>query len=146
MSAVHNQAGLNVKTLINIGVFTALYYVLLAVGGISGILNPVMMFVGPLISILLTGPVIMLFLPKVRTWGAFTIMGFLVGALMVVGGHVWYCIITATLCAAVGDWVARTGHYRNRVRNMVAYAVFSLWTVTPFFPIFYDTEHYFEHI
>ncbi|OKL50496.1 MptD family putative ECF transporter S component [Boudabousia marimammalium] len=146
MKTASSAGGLDVKTLITTGVFTALYFVLLAVGGIAGILNPLMMFIGPLISILISGPVIILFLRKVRAPWALAIMGFLIGLLIFMGGHIWYTIIVATLTGLLGDLIARAGKYRNRALNVLAYAVFSLWNITPLTPILYDTDNFLQHI
>ncbi|OKL50498.1 MptD family putative ECF transporter S component [Boudabousia marimammalium] len=139
-------AQLDVKALISTGIFTALYFVLLAVGAMISLLNPFMMFVGPLVAILLSGPVIMLFLEKVRTPWAFVILGFIIGALMMLIGRVWYCILVAPFAALLGDLIARSGNYRKRSLNLLGYSVFALWTVTPLAPILYDTDNFLGHI
>ena len=138
-------SGLTTRALISTGVFAAIYFALLSINGL-GVINPVMMLVGSVLTVILNAPVIMMFLSKVRAFGAFPILGFIIGALMATLGHVWYCVITATLFAFLADLVARAGNYRSRGLNVTAYGIFILWYPTPLLPIFYDNENYFAHV
>ena len=60
-----NRKGLTVKDLVTIGIFTALLFVTMLVGGIFFAPNPVLTFYMPLGSALLGGPVLMLMIAKV---------------------------------------------------------------------------------
>lgn len=134
------------RTLINVGVFTAIYVVIMFASAMLGILNPVMMFVGWLVGLLLDGTVIALFVARTRSFGAFTLLALLVGVFMVFSGHVWYTVVGTTIFGFIGDLIARSGDYRKPSRIALSYAVFSLWLVLPLFPIFYQAEAYFAEI
>lgn len=140
------SAGLSPRNLINIGVFTAIYFVITYVSGMLGFFNPFMMFVGWVVGILLNGTVIMLFLARTPVFGALTIPYTVVGLLMVLSGHVWYTVLGAALLGFTADLVANSAHYRSLPRNVVAYAIAELSLVVPLFPIFYQSDAYFAGI
>ncbi|MGO3796828.1 MAG: MptD family putative ECF transporter S component [Pauljensenia sp.] len=140
------STGLSPRNLINIGVFTAIYFVITYVTGMLGFFNPFMMFVGWVVGILLNGTVIMLFLARTPTFGALTVLNTIVGLLMFLTGHVWYTVIGAALVGFLADLVANSAHYRSLPRNVVAYAVAQLWLVFPLLPIFYQADTYFASI
>ena len=74
-----NKKELSIKDLVTIGIFTALLFVTMLVGGIVFAPNPVLTFYMPLGSALLGGPVIMLLIAKVPKRGAISIAGILCG-------------------------------------------------------------------
>jgi len=57
-------------------------------GGMLGIFSPVMIMVGGIISTLINGIVIMLYLAKVPQFGSLTILGLITGLGMMFTGHV----------------------------------------------------------
>ncbi|MDN6428790.1 MAG: MptD family putative ECF transporter S component [Propionibacterium sp.] len=145
-SARRGTAHLSPRTLINIGVFTAIYFVITYATGMLGFFNPFMMFVGWVVGILLNGTVIMLFLARTPTFGALTILNTIVGLLMFLTGHVWYTVLGAALVGLLADLVANSAHFRSPSRNAIAYAIAQLWLVFPLLPIFYQSDTYFASI
>lgn len=135
--------GLAPRDLINIGVFSAIYFAVTFIGAMIGFLGPVMMFVGFALSVLINGTVIMLFLARTRVLGALTIMGLVVGILMVLMGHVWYTLAVTPVLGILADLIVRSGRYRSGALNVLAYGVFSLWMVTPLMPIIFQADAYF---
>lgn len=128
----------------NIGVYTAIYYVVTFLGGMVGIVSPIGMFVGFALSAIVGGTVIMLFLAKTPVMGAMTVLGLIVGVLMLATGHFWGCI---PICAALGlvaDLIVKAGGYHSRGHNIAAYGVFQLWLIGPFAPLFMNTKAYYE--
>ncbi len=138
--------GIAPRDLINIGVFTAIYFVVTFVSGMIGMAGPAFMFVGFLIGALVNGAVVMLFMARTPVKGAMTTLGIICGLLMVLTGHVWYTIIAAGLLGLAADAIVRSGHYRSRTRDILGYAVFTLWIVTPLLPIVYQADAYFATI
>lgn len=63
------------RDFINIGVFTAIYFVLVFGTGMLGIINPAMMFVGYALGLIANGAVVMLFKSRVPKIGALALMG-----------------------------------------------------------------------
>ncbi|MCI1748089.1 MAG: MptD family putative ECF transporter S component [Acidipropionibacterium sp.] len=139
-------SGIAPRDLINIGVFTAIYFVVTFVSGMVGMAGPAFMFAGFLIGALVNGSVVMLFMARTPVKGAMTIMGIISGLLMVLSGHVWYTVITAGLLGFAADAIVRSGGYQSRKRDILAYGVFTLWIVTPLLPIVYQADAYFIEI
>ena len=63
------------RNLVLIGVFCCVYFVVMFSGGMLGIFSPIMIMVGGIISTLINGIVIMLYLAKVPQFGSLTIHG-----------------------------------------------------------------------
>lgn len=97
------------RDFINIGVFTAIYFVLVFASGMLGIINPLMMFVGFALGIIANGVVISLFKSRVRKIGALAILGLLVGVLMMLTGHPWVVVILTPLLGLIGDFLYSKG-------------------------------------
>ena len=71
----NSKKGLSIKDLVTIGIFTALLFVTMLVGGIVFAPNPVLTFYMPLGAALLGGPVMMLLIAKVPKPGVTLIEG-----------------------------------------------------------------------
>ena len=71
------------RNLINAGVFTALYFIALFGTGMLGIFHPAMMFAGWLLGIVVCAIICMLYIARTRAFGAYTVMGLVIGVLMV---------------------------------------------------------------
>ncbi|MCI1635667.1 MptD family putative ECF transporter S component [Bifidobacterium sp.] len=139
-----SRSKISTRDLVNIGVYTAIYYVITFLGGMVGIVSPIGMFVGFVLSTIIGGTVIMLFMAKTPVMGAMTVLGLIVGVLMLATGHFWGCI---PICAALGfiaDLIVKAGHYHSRTHNILAYGVFQLWIIGPFAPLFMNTTAYYE--
>ncbi len=85
------------RDLINIGVFTAVYFVIIFGSAFVGVIAPWAMFVGFFIGILLGGPVLVLL--AVRS----PLTGLLIALLMVLTGHFWGLLIIAPLLGLAFD-------------------------------------------
>lgn len=136
---------LNTKDLINVGVFSAIYFVLLFALGMIGLFGPLAMFIGHGLGILANGVVVALLIARVKKFGAFTLLGLLVSFITFVLGHPWYSLL-AVLFAAAGDYIAHTGGFRSAMRNAIGYAVYSISLVMPMLPIYFDTAGYHQYI
>jgi energy-coupling factor transport system substrate-specific component len=136
---------LNVKNLITVGIFTALYFILFFATGIIGYI-PVMMLFLPLLCPLVTGIPFMLFLTKAHTFGMVTIMGTLLGILMFITGHPWPCLVFGVLCGGISDLIFKAGNYKGWKTTVIGYVVFSEWITGTMIPLFFMRESYFATI
>lgn len=84
-----NKKGLNVKDLVTVGIFSALFLVFALVGGIFFAPNPVLTFYMPMGSALLCGPVYLLMLAKVQKRWAVTILGAILCIIWFITGMHW---------------------------------------------------------
>lgn len=141
-----NHLNLSAKNLVTIGVFSAVYFVIMFAGGMMGIMGPQFILVGALLAGFINAIVMMLYLVRAKTVGALTITGLLCGLLMVLTGHSWFAILFGTLFGFIGDQVAASGDFVNRSRNILGYAVFTLWGISPMMPIFINSEAYFADV
>jgi energy-coupling factor transport system substrate-specific component len=114
------------KDLINVGIFTALYYALFFAGGMLGYV-PLFYVLLPLALPIICGIPFMLFLTRVKTFGMVTLMGTIVGALQFLTGHTYVPIIAGFGCGLIADLILRAGKYQSKKLSVLGYTVFSLW-------------------
>jgi energy-coupling factor transport system substrate-specific component len=134
------------RTLITIGVFAAIYFVIAYATGMLGLVSPIGEVAGFMLGTLINGTVIMLFLVKTRAFGAMTILGFLVGLVMMLLGEYWAVLPISIIVGLLADFIVRSGHYRSKVRNILSYPVFQLWLIGCILPIWLSLASYREHI
>ena len=79
---------LGAKDLINVGIFTAIYFVIFFACGMLGYI-PIFMAALPLLIAVVGGIPFMLYLTKVNKFGMVTITGIIVSLLMFATGHGW---------------------------------------------------------
>lgn len=133
------------RYLVNVGVFTVIYILACWAVMLFSLLGPAFSLVGIAVSLLIGGPVVMLYLVRTPTVGALTLMGLITG--LIIGlAHAWPAIPICLGLGLIADLIAASGDFRSRGRNIVAYAVFSLWYISPYVKIFYDPEGYFAHM
>ena len=146
MSQVSGSGVTKARSAVTIGAFTAVYFVLMWCSGMLGFFGPAFMFVGGVVSLVLNGPVVMLMMVRSRMFGTLTIMGGIVGLLMVLTGHAWVTVLVTLVLGLLGDLIARGGGYVSAPRNIAAYMLFSLWGIAPLSPIFFAPDPYFADI
>lgn len=134
---------LDVKDLINIGIFTAIYYILLVAAGFLGYI-PIFSVLFPLVVALLCGIPFVLFLTKTKTFGMITIMGVLLGILTFAFGQGWYSIVTGLLCGLLADLICKAGEYKSWKYMVVCFCMFSQWVIGSMLPMWIMKDSYFE--
>ena len=77
---------LTIKDLVTTGIFSALCFILVLLGGVFFGANPVLTFWMPVGSALLAGPVFLLLIAKVPKHGPLTIVGIITGLIFFVTG------------------------------------------------------------
>lgn len=138
------KKGLSVPELISIGVFTALYFVLVSIAtfasamllpGLSNVLLPA-------IAALISGCVFMLLAAKVPHFGGITVMGTVMGLFLFVSGHFAVSLIIGVGCSIMADVVARIGGYRKKKGLLASYVVFSFGLTGPVLPLWLMKDAY----
>lgn len=130
--------GLSVKDLVTTGIFTALVFVFILIGGMFFATNPVLTFFMPAGSGLLAGPAFLLMIAKVQKRWSLSIMGVVIGILWFVTGMHWAFVLGYMLMAIVADFVAGAGKYRSKKLNSLAYILFSLGSTGTYILFFVD--------
>ena len=139
------KKGLQPKDLINIGIFTALYFIIImavAMLGYVPIFIPLLSVICPLIG----GIPYMLYITKVRHFGMVFIMGTILGLLMGLGGMGVYAFITGPVCGLLADLVLRSGNYNSAGRAIISHGVLSVWLIGNYIPIVMNRASYFAGI
>lgn len=134
---------LHAKDLINVGVFTAIYFILFFATGMIGYV-PILLLVVPFICPFITGIVFMLFLTRVKKFGMISIMGVIVSLLMIVTGHPWPVVPISIGCALLSDIIMYSGEYKSWGKIRLGYIVFSEWLTGMLVPIFFMRDTFFK--
>lgn len=130
------------KDLINIGIFTAIYFVIVFAVALLGFI-PIFL---PLLCVLVPiagGIPFMLFLTKVNKLGMIWIMSVIMGILMLLTGMGYYCIFVGAVTGLLAELVYKSGNYKSASKAILTSGVFSVWVWGNFVPFFIDFQGYF---
>ncbi len=135
---------LNIPDLVTIGVFTAIYFVLVAVATFaSALLLPgVSNIFLPAIAALISGSVYMLLAAKLQKFGGITIMGLVMGLFFFVSGHFVLSFAANILFGLAADAVAALGKYKSKKLLLASYIVFSYGLTGPILPLWFMKDAY----
>ena len=115
-----------IKDLITVGVFTALYFaVTFAVACIGFI--PIFMVFMPLIGPIFTGIPLMLYFSKIKHFGMITITSVIIAILMFITGHPYPIFIFCIGAGLLTELVLKAGNYQSIKSCVIGSSTFSLW-------------------
>lgn len=117
---------LNGKDLLNIGIFTAIYFLLnLLVAAALGLIPIVSMLI-PLVSSLISGIPMMLYLIRIKKFGMILITYIVYGAFLTLAGVGIYSLIFGTIGALIAELILRSRNYQSANRAILSFAVASV--------------------
>ncbi len=128
------------KDLINVGLFTVLYFVLGCCVAIPIGFVPIFLPILGALWTLITGIPFMLFAVRVKKFGMVTIMAVLSGLLMGLTGMGFWGILTGAVFGLLGDLIMKSGSYQSAGKTILGYGVFSLWMVGTYIPMYFMVE------
>ena len=128
------------KDLINIGLFTVLYFVLGCCVAIPIGFVPIFLPILGALWTLITGIPFMLFAVRVKKFGMVTIMAVLSGLLMGLTGMGFWGILTGDVFGLLGDLIMKSGSYKSAKKTILGYGVFSLWMIGTYIPMYFMVE------
>ena len=138
---------LTVPDLISVGVFTALYFVLVTVATFACALLPgVGNILLPAVAALISGSVYMLLAAKLQKFGGITIMGLVMGLFFFVSGHFVLSFAANIICGVAADLVAAAGKYRSKKLLLASYVVFSYGLTGPILPLWFMKSAYIANL
>lgn len=117
---------LNAKDLINVGVFSAIYFVIFFAGMMLGYI-PIFIPLLTIICPVLCGIPFMLYLTKVKKFGMVTLSGTILGLLNMVMGSGILVLIFGVAAGLAADLVLKIGKYKSWKYMLLGNGVFSLW-------------------
>ena len=132
--------GLTVKDLVTTGIFTALVFVFVLVGGIFFAPNPVLTFFMPAGSGLLAGPVFLLMIAKVQKRWSLSIMGVVICIIWFVTGMHWAMALGYLIMGIAADLAAGAGRYQSKKINSLSYILLSLGGTGSYLVFFADPD------
>lgn len=135
---VSNQKGLTVKDLVTTGIFSALIWVTMLIGGGVFAPNPLLTFYMPLGGALLGGPIFLLLVAKVPKRGPIAIAGILAGLIFFATGMHWAMDLGYILGGILGDLIAGTKNHRSVKLNIAAYICLCLGATGSYIAFFAD--------
>lgn len=121
-----NNKKLQAKDLINVGIFSAVYFVIFFVGMMLGYI-PIFIPLLGLVCPILCGIPFMLYLTKVKKFGMITLTGVILGLLNLLIGAGVLVLIFGVVFGVLGDLVFKAGSYQNWKYILLGNGVFSLW-------------------
>ena len=117
---------LKIKDLVTIGVFTVIYFVLMFLSGMIGMV-PILYLAYPAVAGIITGIVIMLFMAKVqKPWGLF-ILGLICSFIVIAMGNTYIILIHAVISMGIAEFVRKIGGYKSFKYNMLSFTIFNTW-------------------
>jgi len=127
---------LNTKDLISIGVFTALYFVIVFLMAFIGYV-PLLMVIMPALCALVGAITFMLFLTRVKKFSMVTIMGTLLGLITFLLGRPWLSILFGICAGLLADLFLKTADYASVKKSRLGCGISSLWIVGMALPMFF---------
>lgn len=131
---------LQVKDLIMIGVFSALYFVLNMVGGMPFAMNPILTFYQPMGSAFLSGIVFMFLIAKAPKRGTITILSVIMCILRFATGMHWAMGVGTLIAGIIAEIIAGSKSYKNKKMNMLSFGIFALGDIGTFLVYFINPE------
>ena len=131
------------KDLINIGIFTAIYFVIIFAVAMLGMIPIFLVLLSVLVPII-GGIIFELFLTKVKKFGMITIMGLLLGVIMLLTGMGYIPIITGTICGLVADLTYAKGKFVSVKLAVLANGFFSIWCWGNYYELFFNPDAYWS--
>ena len=138
-----NNAKLKGKDLINVGIYAAIYCVIMTAVAMLGFI-PIMMPMLCVLVPLIGGIPMMLFMTKVNKFGMITIYAIIVGLFLWITGMGYWPFIFGIIFGFIADMIAKSGNYKSSQKTIISYAVFCLVIFGNFIPLFMDATTYFE--
>ena len=140
---MQNKKKLNGKDLINIGIYGAIYCVLMTVVAMLGYI-PIMMPLLTVICPILCGIPMMLFMTKVKKFGMLTIMGVIIGVYLWITGMGYWPAAFGLVFGLLADLIDKSGDYKSAAKTVIGNGVFHLTLFGNFLPIYMDADAYFS--
>ena len=139
---------LTVPDLISTGVYTALYFVLVAAATFGSVLifpgfNNVVL---PAFCALISGSIYMLLVAKVQKFGAISIMGIVMGLFFMASGHFIVSFAANIVMGILADFVAKAGNYKSKKGILASYVIFSYGLFGPVLPMWFMKDAYVANL
>ena len=127
---------LEVRDLINIGVYTALHFLCIFIVAMIGFIPQTFVFAGIIEGFLGAIP-LMIFLTKARKPGMLTIMGILLGLITFLMGRPWPSVLFGLCAGILADLVWKKAGYQRIGSGPACCAMMMIWLAGMGLPLFF---------
>lgn len=141
MTTKSNGNKLNGKDLINVGIYSAIYFVVICAAAMLGcipILYPCLSVIMPLLG----GIPVMLFYTKVKKPGMIFLMSVIMGIMMIFSGMGYFPLIVGIFSGIAAELVYKSGAYKSSFKAVLSYGVFCIWVWGNYVLFFVDRAAY----
>ena len=145
MSKQKSRNRLNGKDFINIGIYTAIYFVISIALAMTGLIPIFLILLSSMIGIV-GGIPFMLFLTKVDKFGMVSIMGVILAVFWYLMGYTYIPTITYILAGVLSDLVFSFGKYKSFKFDVIGYWIFSCGMIGCAAPMWLMTATYMEQV
>ena len=140
-----NTKGLNVRDLINVGLFGILVAILTFLSGFIGFI-PVLVPLTQFMVGLVTGSVSMLYSTRIKKAGMLFIQQLIVALLFGLTAHGIWIIFTTIISAILAEIVLKMGNYNSVKYARFAFVVAAIGGIGNWIPIFIGRDKYIERM
>lgn len=140
------KKGLSIKDLVTCGIFSALFFVFTMINGMVFAPNPVLTFVMPCAVALVTAPIYLLLIAKVKKHGPSIILGVIMGFMMFITGMYWMWSVFYVIMGILADLIASAGEFKSSKLNTLSFLVFSLNPIGSYMMLWINREAYFSYM
>ncbi|MBU3186318.1 MptD family putative ECF transporter S component [Clostridium estertheticum] len=138
---------LQIKDLVTIGIFSAIYFVVNLIVMICGGIAPIIWIFMPAIIGLFCGVIFMLMTAKVQKFGPVFIMAIITTIIyLATGQFTVILLITFGVSSIIAEFVRRGFGYQSFIGDLLAYVVFSLGMIGSPLPIWLFGDSFFNSI
>ena len=130
------------RDLINIGIYSAIYFVVVMAFAMTGLIPIFLMLLSSMVALFGAIP-FMLFLTKVKKPGMILIMSTIMGILMFLTGMTWMPIPVSIVTGIIAELVYKSGNYQSISKAVATCGIFPLWAVGNYLPLFLQRDAYF---
>jgi energy-coupling factor transport system substrate-specific component len=131
---------LKAKDLIYAGAFAALYLILMLILITATAVVPITFILRPLLVGIVGAPVYMLYVSKVRKFGAVIILGVLFA--LVSASNSLIALAASIIFAVLAELICRWGAYESKRKMKLSYWVFNLNMIAPYLILVYAKPEY----
>ncbi len=133
---------LKTRDLIYAGAFGAVYLILMLVIVMGSGIVPVLYILSPLTVGIICATVYMLYVIKIKKFGAILILAVLFGLVSSVNSV--YALAWTVLTGIAAELIARAGKYQSKKMFMVSYWIFNLNMIGPFLMLIYAKQQFID--
>ena len=134
---------LQAKDLINVGIFSAIFFVVYFVTMMLGYIPIIDILLGVICPITCGIP-FMLYVTKIRCFGMVSLMGIVLAILFTVMGSGMWVAGFCCVCGVLADFVMKIGKYKSWKYTILGYGVFSIFNMGFFSRIFFMRDAFWE--